>query len=54
LSDHVGAEYVLVRHNKAPAGDRKPESRYLGGKEFRTAVFDSKFDGTQVAEVRIG
>ena len=53
LSDHVGAEYLLVRHNREPAGDRKSESRYLKGKEFRTAIFESKFDGTQVVEVAV-
>jgi DNA sulfur modification protein DndD len=51
LNDRVGAEYVLVRHNREAPGERKPESRYLKGKEFKTAVFNSNFDGTQVMEV---
>ncbi|MDE2665976.1 MAG: AAA family ATPase [Acidobacteriota bacterium] len=53
LEDHVGAEFLLVRHNKEPIGNRPQESRYLKGKEFKTAVFDSTFDGTEVVKVTI-
>lgn len=53
LQGHLGAEYLLVRHNKEPLGDRRPESRYLKGEEFRTAVFDSEFDGTEIVEVAV-
>ena len=51
LKDHLGAEYLLVRHNTAPGGDSKPESRYFKGKEFRTAVFDAEYDGTEIVEI---
>lgn len=51
LKDHLGAEYLLVRHNKEPQGERKAESRYFKGEEFRTAVFDSDFDGTEIVEI---
>lgn len=51
LKDHLGAEYLLVRHNTDPQGDRRLESRYLKGKEFRTAVFDANFDGTEIMEI---
>ena len=51
LQSHVGAEFLLVRHNKAPIGDRKPESRYFKGEEFRTAIFDSAYDGTEIVKV---
>ena len=51
LSDHLGAEYLLVRHNKDPRGDRKQENRYLHGKEFESTVFNSEFDGTKIVEV---
>lgn len=51
LKDHLGAEYLLVRHNKEPQGERKAESRYFKGEEFRTAVFDSNFDGTEIVEI---
>ncbi len=51
LKDHLGAQYLLVRHNTEPVGDRKPESRYFKGKEFRTAVFDAEFDGTDIVEI---
>lgn len=51
LKDHLGAEYLLVRHNTDPGGDRKPESRYFKGKEFRTAVFDAEYDGTEIVEI---
>ena len=52
LKEHLGAEYLLVRHNVESNGERKPESRYFEGKEFRTAVFDSEFDGTEIVEIR--
>lgn len=51
LQDHVGAEFLLVRHNKEPIGERKQESRYFKGDEFKTAIFDSAFDGTEVVEI---
>lgn len=51
LKDHLGSEYLLVRHNKEPQGERKAESRYFKGEEFRTAVFDSNFDGTEIMEI---
>lgn len=53
LQDHVGAEFLLVRHNREPIGDRKQESRYLKGEAFRTAIFDSAFDGTEVMEIAV-
>jgi len=51
MKGHLGAEYVLVRHNKEPRGERKPESRYFQGKEFRTAIFDAEYDGTEIMEI---
>lgn len=52
LKGHLGAEYLLVRHNTEPQGKRKPESRYFKGKEFKTAIFESDFDGTEIVEIR--
>ena len=52
LRDHIGAEYLLVRHNKGIKGDRKTESRSLYGKVFQTAVFESEFDGTKILEIK--
>ena len=51
LKDHLGAEYLLVRHNTEPRGERQQESRYFEGKEFNTAVFDAEYDGTQIVEI---
>lgn len=51
LKDHLGAEYVLVRHNKEARGERKQESRYFKGREFNTAVFDADYDGTEIVEI---
>lgn len=51
LKDHLGAEYLLVRHNTDSGGNRKPESRYFKGEEFRTAVFDAEYDGTEIVEI---
>lgn len=53
LQDRVGAEFLLVRHNREPIGERNQESRYLKGEEFKTAIFDSAFDGTEVLEIAI-
>ena len=53
LQDRVGAEFLLVRHNREPIGERKQESRYLKDKEFKTAIFDSDFDGTEVLEIAV-
>ena len=53
LQDHVGAEFLLVRHNKEPLGERKQESRHFKGEEFRTSIFDSNFDGSTVMEIAV-
>lgn len=53
LQDRVGAEFLLVRHNREPIGERRRESRYLKGEEFKTAIFDSAFDGTEVLEITV-
>ncbi len=51
LSQHIGAEYLLVRHNLAPGVDQKSESRHLNGKRYGITIFDSEFDGTEILEV---
>ena len=51
VRDHLGAEYLLVRHNREPRGERKQESRYFKGEEFKTAIFDAEFDGTEIVEI---
>ena len=51
LSDKLGAEYLLVRHNTEPAGGRPPERRYFGEKEYPTVVFESQYDGTEIVKV---
>ena len=53
LQGHVGAEFLLVRHNKEPFNGRKQESRHLKGEEFKTAIFDSTHDGTEVVEIAV-
>lgn len=52
LKDHLGAEYLLVRHNTEQQDDRKTESRFFKGEEFKTAIFESDFDGTEIVEIR--
>jgi DNA sulfur modification protein DndD len=52
IKDHLGAEYILVRHNKESRGERIQESRYFKGKGYKTAIFDSKYDGTEIVEVK--
>ena len=51
IKDHLGAEYLLVRHNTEPQGGRKQESRDFMGQEYKTAIFDAKFDGTEIVEI---
>lgn len=51
LKDHLGAEYLLVRHNTEPRGERKQESRYFQGQEFKTVRFDADYDGTEIVEI---
>lgn len=51
IKDHVGAEYLLVRHNKEPRGERKQEARYFKGEEYKTAIFDAEYDGTEIVEI---
>jgi DNA sulfur modification protein DndD len=53
LEDRVGAELLLVRHNKDPRGERKEENRYFNGAEFKTVIFESNFDGTEVVELAV-
>ena len=51
VKDHLGAEYLLVRHNTDPQGERKQESRHFKGKEFKTAMFETEYDGTEIVEI---
>jgi len=51
IKDHLGAEYLLVRHNTEPRGERKQESRYFKGEEYKTAIFDAEYDGTEIVEI---
>lgn len=51
LKGHLGAEYLLVRHNTEPRGERKQESRYFQGQEFKTVKFDADYDGTEIVEI---
>jgi hypothetical protein len=51
LRARVGKEFVLVRHNRAPRGNRRPEIRQFRGRDFETALFDAEFDGTTIEEV---
>ena len=51
LRQHLGAEYLLVRHNREPRDTRRVEQRELKGKAYDTTVFDSSYDGTEIVEV---
>jgi DNA sulfur modification protein DndD len=51
IHDRIGEEFVLVRHNRAGRGDRALEIRQFGGKDFETAIFDAKFDGSSFIRV---
>ena len=51
LKEHLGAEYLLVRHNSEAGGERKQERRHFQGKTFNTVVFESEFDGTEIVEI---
>ncbi|CAH2402993.1 AAA family ATPase [Mesorhizobium escarrei] len=51
LRPRVGKEFVLVRQNRAPRGERPVEIRQFRGRDFETARFDAEFDGTLIEEV---
>ncbi len=51
VKDHLGAEYLLVRQNTEPRGERKQESRFFKGEEYKTAFFDAEYDGTEIVEI---
>lgn len=51
LRDRIGEEYVLVRHNRAERGERKPEIRQFNGRDVETAVFGAKSDGSAFERV---
>ncbi len=51
LNDRVGGEYVLIRHNRDPRGNKQAEIRQFHGRDIELAVFDSGFDGTTIQEV---
>lgn len=51
VKEHLGAEYLLVRHNTEPQGERKQESRHFKGEEFKTAIFEAEYDGTEIVEI---
>ena len=53
LQGYIGAEFLLVRHNKDSIGERKQESRHFKGEEFKTSIFDSTFDGTEVVKIAV-
>lgn len=50
LNEHLGAEYLLVRHNTE---SRKgiPKKRFFGNKEYDITVFNSAHDCTTVEEI---
>ena len=51
LRGHLGAEYLLVRHNREQSQDREPEVRYFRDKEYKTVLFESDYDGTEIVEI---
>ncbi|MCY4276304.1 MAG: AAA family ATPase [Gammaproteobacteria bacterium] len=51
IKEHLGAEYLLVRHNTEPRGGRKQESRLFNDEEYKTALFDAEYDGTEIVEI---
>ena len=52
IQDRIGEEYVIVRHNRDPQGDRPSEVRQVNGRDIETALFDAEFDGSTF--VRVG
>ncbi|MCY4167962.1 MAG: hypothetical protein OXE82_06745, partial [Rhodobacter sp.] len=51
IKEHLGAEYLLVRHNTEPRGGRKQESRSFNDEEYKTALFNAEYDGTEIVEI---
>jgi DNA sulfur modification protein DndD len=51
LNGRIGKEYVLIRNNRDPRGDRPTEFRQFNGRDVETAVFDAGFDGSSILEL---
>lgn len=52
LSDKVGQEYVLTRHNRADGADKQPELIEIRGERYDLTTYGSLIDGTRITEVR--
>lgn len=51
LRNRIGAEYVMVRHNRDAQEHRTREMREFSGKGYETAVFDADHDGSSFVKV---
>jgi DNA sulfur modification protein DndD len=51
IRGRIGEEYVLVRHNRDPRGERPVEVKQFNGRDVETAVFDAEFDGSTFVRV---
>ena len=51
LSDKIGVQYVLTRHNTASKGERPEENLTIGGVNYPLSQYDSEFSGTVLTEV---
>ncbi len=51
IESRVGAEYVLVRHNKDADRSGKSETQQFHGKDYQSAIYGAQFDGSSIAKV---
>ena len=51
IQSRVGVEYVLVRHNKDSDNIGKHETQQFHGKDYQSAVYGAKFDGSSIVRV---
>ncbi|PJI88485.1 hypothetical protein DAH55_20120 [Sphingomonas koreensis] len=51
LSDKVGQEYVLTRHNRSDGAGKQPETIEIRGSTYDLTAYGSEIDGTRITEV---
>lgn len=52
LEPYVGAEYVLVAHNRGPRGERPQEFRNFHGKDYELTLYDQLVNKTELMRIR--
>ncbi len=51
MESHIGAEYLLVWHDKKSQDDNKSNHRLIKGRDYKVAVHDATFNGTVIQPI---